>query len=112
MLRRLEDYEWLLRWGFAGGSLAVFNGIAAEISRAGRAPVALVAQAAAYIMDKHRSVGTALRRRMHSYLALELAASKLHGGELVSGALELAHSWVLHPRAQASLEPFWGMDRT
>lgn len=107
MLRRLEDYEWLLRWGFRGGSLAVFNGIAAEISRGGRADAALVEQAAAYIMDKHRRVGTALRRRMQSYLALELAASRLHGGAPVSGALSLAHSWVLHPRAQASLEPFW-----
>jgi glycosyltransferase involved in cell wall biosynthesis len=106
-LRRLEDYEWLMRWGFAGGRIGVYADVAAEISRGGRATPATTRAAADYIRAKHGATSAGVRRRIESYLALELAAACLHHGEVVGGTVALARSWWLKPRLRAALEPFW-----
>lgn len=106
-LRRLEDYEWLLRWGVEGGRLAVYPGVAAEITRGGRAAPENIAGAADAINAKHVALPPALARRMRSYLKLEQGAALLHVGDVIGGAAALAHSWLLHPRMQPALEPFW-----
>lgn len=106
-LRRLEDFDWLIRWGKSGGRLAVHRGVAAEISRGGRVCPAVIGDAAAHLRAAHLDMPSSLLRRMNSYLQLELAASCLHHGDRLGGALALARSWALHPRLQAALEPFW-----
>lgn len=106
-LRRLEDFEWLYRWGAGGGRLRVYPAIGAEISRGSRAAPDLVAAAAAQILFKHADVPTPLRRRMQSYLYLELGASRLAQRAWLGAGLALAQSWLLHPRMQPSLERFW-----
>lgn len=106
-LRRLEDYDWLLRWGMRGGRLAVDPTIAAEVARGGRAPSRTVMVAAAQLRAKHANAPENLRRRMESYLALEIGASLLHEGKLAPGVLALARSWRLRPRLRAALQPFW-----
>lgn len=106
-LRRLEDYEWLFRWGLAGGRLEIHDGVGAEINRGWRAAPDLIAAAAAYVQTKHAAAPKTLTRRMESYLQLELAASLLRHGAGVGGVLALTRSWLLHPRLQAALEPFW-----
>lgn len=106
-LRRLEDYEWLLRWGGSGGRLAVHPEPGAEIQRSGRAAPDVIATAAHAILRKHDDAPAPLKVRMQSYLQLELAAARLGHGDIVGGGVALAHSWLLKPRLQAALEPFW-----
>lgn len=106
-LRRLEDYEWLLRWGAGGGRVAVFGGVGAEISRAGRANVRLVEAAALRIRALHTNYPEAVRRRIEAYLQLEVGAARLHAGNYASGIAALARSWALRPRFRAALESFW-----
>lgn len=106
-LRRLEDYDWLLRWIASGGQLAVHEGVAAEIARGARASPAAINEAAVYLRKKHARLSGRLMRRMRSYLALERAAAELGARNVIGGAAALAESWLLHPRAQVELEPFW-----
>lgn len=106
-LRRLEDYDWLLRWGLAGGRVDVHPTIAAEITRHGRAAPEMVRAAAEAIRAKHAGLAAPLQTRMRSYLSLEIGAALLHAGAPFSGAAALAQSWVLRPRLQPALERFW-----
>jgi hypothetical protein len=106
-LRRLEDYEWLLRWALNGGRLDVHPIVGTEISRGERATPAAIATAAGYLRQKHAALAPPLRARLESYLTLESAAASLGHGDLVSGAVSLARSWLMRPRLQTALEPFW-----
>lgn len=106
-LRRLEDYEWLLRWSVAGGRVHTCNQVVAEITRGGKAPPSAIVSAQAHILSKHSGLPPSLKRRMESYLALELAASDLYHGAPIRGLLALARSWLLHPRRQLVLERYW-----
>lgn len=106
-LRRLEDYEWLLRWGLSGGELRVHPGLAAEIRRGGRAGVTQVEAAAAEILRKHAGAPEDLKARIRSYLSLEIGASRMYAGDAVGAAAALALSWWLRPRMRPALEPFW-----
>ncbi|MEZ5996617.1 MAG: glycosyltransferase family 2 protein [Hyphomonadaceae bacterium] len=106
-LRRLEDYDWLLRWGLSGGRVNVFPAPSAEISRGGRASASAIAAAAARLKAKHSALSAALRGPMASYLCLEHSAALLHEGAVVRGLGALAKSWLLHPRLQPALERFW-----
>lgn len=106
-LRRLEDYDWLLRWAAAGGRLEVHVSVAAEITRGGRASPSSIENAAVYLQGKHAALGGDITRRMKSYLALERATARWHAGDRIGGVRALALSWLLQPRLQAALEPFW-----
>lgn len=106
-LRRLEDFDWLLRWGLGGGRLAVHEAVGAEISRGPRAAPALVDEAAALIAAKHDGLAPTLKRRMRAYLELERGAARLGAARPLEAGAALARSWLLHPRAQPALERFW-----
>lgn len=106
-LRRLEDYDWLLRWAQSGGQVAVYEKAAARITRGARGALVHTLAAAAHIRRKQTALAPPLKKRMESYLSLELAVARLGAGDAVKGAAELARSWILHPRLQPSLEPFW-----
>lgn len=110
-LRRQEDYEWLLRWALGGGQVAVYPGIGAEISRGGRGQPTDVVGACAHIRARHGALPAPWRRRMESYLNLELGVAFLHHGQWVEGSAALARSWGQHPRLQASLERFWAQSQ-
>jgi GT2 family glycosyltransferase len=106
-LRRLEDYDWLIRWIELGARVAVHPSVGAEIARGGRGSPEAIVQAAAYLLKKHSALAKALTTRMESYLNLEIGVACLHAGAMASGASALAKSWLLHPRLQPSLEHFW-----
>lgn len=106
-LRRQEDYDWLLRWGQSGGLIAVHEGVAAEITRGPRGAPADAIAAAEYIRRKNADLPAALKKRMESYLLLEIGVAELGARRMFAGANALLQSWLLHPRVQASLEPFW-----
>lgn len=106
-LRRLEDYDWLLRWAGAGGRLAVHPSIAAEICRGDRATPQTIIAAANYLRRKNANSPEAVRQRIEAYLQLELCAAYLHAGATLSSGMALARSWLLRPRLRVALEPFW-----
>lgn len=106
-LRRLEDYEWLLRWAQSGGQIAVHEGVAARVTRGARAAPTDILAASEKIRRKHAALDAPLKKRMESYLSLELAVARLGAGDTAQGVAALLRSWMLHPRLQASLEPFW-----
>ncbi len=111
-LRRLEDYEWLIRWGLAGGRIEIHPDVGAEIQRGPRAPPELVEAAAGRIRAKHAGLGSDdVRRRIESYLQLEIAAARLDRGDVLGGSLAFARSLWLKPRVRAALEPFWAVAR-
>jgi hypothetical protein len=106
-LRRLEDYDWLIRWIESGARVAVHPSIGAEVARGGRGSPEAIMQAAAYLRTKHDALPRVLRTRMESYLNLEIGVARLYAGSITSGASALVQSWLLHPRLQPSLERFW-----
>ena len=106
-LRRLEDYEWLLRWGMSGGRLCVYPHAVAEVARGSRASPETIEAAAALIRKLQDDVPPAVRRLVESYLALELAAARIQHGAVLGGAMALARSWLLKPRLRPALEQFW-----
>jgi glycosyltransferase involved in cell wall biosynthesis len=112
-LRRLEDYEWLIRWGLGGGCVSVFPNPGAEVHRGVRPSPESVLAAASHIRARHSgSVSMEIRRRIESYLQLEIAAARLGQGDVFSGALALARSIWLKPRISVALEPLWGRANT
>jgi GT2 family glycosyltransferase len=110
-LARLEDLDWFLRLGLAGGGLGVSPVIAAEIARGTKAPPAVLAHAARHLAAKYASGPLALsrdnQRRLRAYLALETAASARDAGNPLSAARALVQSWLAAPRARAPLRRFW-----
>lgn len=106
-LRRLEDFEWMLRWGLRGGRLRVFDAISAQITRGRYAQAKSVEVAADYIRSKHSGAPPAFKRRIEAYLQLELAAAYFHKGTFDASLAALAKSWFIRPRLRAALEPFW-----
>lgn len=108
-LRRLEDYDWLLRWAKMGGRLAVHEVVAADITRSSSVAPTVIKAAVRHILQSHQDLEPSLHTKMRSYLQLELAASALRSGMPLEGLTALADSWFLQPRLHLALEPFWRM---
>lgn len=111
-LRRLEDYDWLLRFGLAGGRLEVAEHLGAVIAPSGLARSQIVGENIArlqlkYGVDGEHRLQPAVARRFAAYLALETAAAALGEGQYARGLKSLAHSVVLKPRLTGALLPFW-----
>ena len=116
-LRRLEDFDWLLRFGLAGGRLEVVDHMGAVIVPSGLARSAVVGVANGQLADKYGDAGEHLlpgkvRRRFKAYLALERAAAEFADERRFQGGLSLLRSIVLKPRLTASLLPFWRRSQT
>lgn len=111
-LRRLEDYDWLLRFALLGGRLEVAQTMGAVIAPSGLARSDIVGQNIARLETKYGPGGEiALKadaaRRFAAYMALERAAASLADGHRVRGIASLAHSALLKPRTEGALLPFW-----
>jgi glycosyltransferase involved in cell wall biosynthesis len=111
-LRRLEDLDWALRLGLAGGEVRVLPGIAAVVERSGRASPSRVEPAAARLLarfgpDGPRPLDASAFARLAAYLALERASAALGAKRYGAVALELVRSFARHPRAALHLERWW-----
>jgi glycosyltransferase involved in cell wall biosynthesis len=113
-LRRLEDLDWFLRFGLAGGKLVIWPEVAAEIRPSFAQTMAELDVASDYLLAKYArfplqvaGLRAALLGRLAAYLALERAAAARHAGRYASTALNLAHSFVRWPRMAIHLERFW-----
>jgi hypothetical protein len=111
-LRRLEDYDWLFRFGRMGGRVLTAPAVGAVIAPSAGSKVEPVLAAIARIAAKYGPRGAdavepAIWRRMRAYLELERGAALWGGGDKLRGGVALAQSMVLKPRLQGVVERSW-----
>lgn len=111
-LRRLEDLDWYLRFGLAGGRLEVARTIEAEISVGARARVATVRPARELILQKVGSLPDTderdgLARQLKAWLDMELARAAWKEGDVWLAAGHLARSFAAAPRPRLHLRRWW-----
>ena len=113
-LRRLEDYDWFLRFAALGGTLAVVQKPLAEIHHYSSYTAADVRNSAVHIAGKFCKAGqdtyipdAGIRRKIKAYLALTCAAASWHNGERVRGLAGLFYSMMLQPRLTVQNGKFW-----
>lgn len=112
-LRRFEDLDWFLalsRHGFSFEPLPV-AGVVVERSRS--RGMHLIEASAERMRDKWSKLldDRQLRRRLESYLWLEIAAARYFDGAGASAARALMRSFLRHPRWRLQLSPGWAMER-
>jgi hypothetical protein len=109
-LRRLEDYEWFLRFALVGGRLAVAGVAGASVLRSRNAASAPVEAAAAAILEAYRdnaSLEPAERRAMRSWLDLTCAAAAWNEGNALRFLALFSRSWMRWPRMHLQLRHWW-----
>jgi glycosyltransferase involved in cell wall biosynthesis len=115
-LRRLEDLDWGIRLGLAGGRLKVTPEPAAVIERSPAVPLARVKAAAALIgrrygPDGEHRLDASNVSRLAAYLALEKARSALSERHFGAFAANLFRSFASRPRLTLHQRRWW-MSRT
>ena len=113
-LRRLEDLDWFIRFGMAGGNLHVVDGVFVNIEAAARPKPKMVNIASQYLLEKYYSLGNKVTplgsseyRNLKSYLALEQAAVSVAHRKMLPACVHLARSFLLKPRMQLHLKKWW-----
>jgi glycosyltransferase involved in cell wall biosynthesis len=111
-LRRLEDLDWFLRLGLAGGRIVVAPILGATISIGRRGRLSDIDAAARIILDKLDVVADpaearALRRRLVAYLDLERANAAYAEGRLTATAGYFMRSQARQPRLGIPLRRWW-----
>ncbi|MCH9806508.1 MAG: glycosyltransferase [Alphaproteobacteria bacterium] len=110
--RRLEDYEWMLRFAADGGRLAVTSYAGAVIAPSGHPKEKPILEAVGLIRklvreENYLDLTAAQRHQMESYLELELTAACLGEGKRIPAAFHLARSLYRQPRLTGSTRDFW-----
>ena len=111
-LRRLEDLDWFIRFGQAGGRFISTNSADVLIRPSGNARLDAVLQSARYLRDKYGPTGSAALprnawNRLAAYLALEKAVAYFGNRQKTAGAREVLISLIRKPRLRPALENFW-----
>jgi glycosyltransferase involved in cell wall biosynthesis len=111
-LRRLEDFDWFLRFGAAGGRLRVAPFTGSLVNVAHRPAPRKVEEARAAILAKWSgeaggSLGTKGRARLAAYLDLECASANYYGGNRFRAFSFLAGSLAKAPRLHVPIERWW-----
>ena len=116
-LRRLEDFDWMLRFASQGGQLRVARHAGVLIAPSVGSKLEPVEWAVKVLRKKLEEeldlgLSPSNNRVLQSYLQLELAAARLSGGWRVRGGYHMARSLMLKPRLTGSTEAFWEIDRS
>jgi glycosyltransferase involved in cell wall biosynthesis len=114
-LRRLEDYEWFMRFALAGGQLLVADMLGVQLARGYNAAPQNVEAAAALITAKIAAMPQLKadeRRNALSYLDLERARAFANAGIWSKTAWALGRSFLRCPRRRLALRPWWTTDGT
>lgn len=110
-MMRLEDVDWFARFALEGGELVVVPEPLAIIHLGSRPEFARVKAAGDYLVNKYRSdprLDRSVRRHLFAYTELEYAASRLKTRkQMIRGAWNLVHSWMLVPRMHLQVCKFW-----
>ena len=111
-LRRLEDLDWFIRFGQAGGHLHVAPALGCVIAPSYAGASGTIDQSARLIEDKFGPSGpNALEpdawRDLQAYLALERGAALMHGGKSLKGSKQFLASLWHRPRLRPAVGEFW-----
>lgn len=112
-LRRLEDFEWFIRFGRGGGRLAVCDTVGSVIRPSYSQGLVDVRQSAGVLVERYVRAGSPLRlparerRLLMAYLDLELGVADLIAGRKLSAALHLGTSLLRKPRLSAQVDRLW-----
>ncbi len=111
-MRRLEDLDWFIRFGQAGGKYFCTDTHDVVIRPSGNAPFDAVMKAVEQLTSKYGPTGFSplpprAWNRLAAYLSLEKAVAYVGNRQLVPGTLELMKSVIRKPRVQAAIERFW-----
>lgn len=115
-LRRLEDFDWFLRFALVGGALKVVPETCAIISIGRRSRLADVESASKKIEGKLAKITEPLvsahfRHSARAYLSLEMAKAAQNQGHLVLMAFYMIKSLFLRPRLRLALKQWWPVRR-
>ena len=109
-LARLEDQDWFLRLGLAGGQLKVSPAVGSVIEVGPRPTPETVDLACGQLAQKWLA-GVALpfgaAGKLKAYLALERASALRHAGNYPRAAMRLLQSFAYAPRASLHLRNWW-----
>jgi len=111
-MRRLEDLDWFIRFGQAGGKFFSTQTRDVVIRPSGTAPFDAVMTAAQQLADKYGPSGTTplparAWNRLAAYLSLEKAVAHHGKGQFFRSSAELLKTFIRKPRFQPALETFW-----
>ena len=101
-LRRLEDYDWFLRFAIAGGELKVVKSTLATIAWRRHTDWTDIDRACEQLRVKYllptSGLAKRVRRRIWARLLLSRASTRWYAGKKVRALLLLTGSWLLAPR--------------
>lgn len=111
-LRRLENLEWFLRFGLAGGKVIVAPLIGAVVWRdRHNTQLRELQPAADKIGRTYLKPGSPLsseqRRHLKAWLNVKLAAAHYQNQHLIRASLHLMRSFLAVPRAQYQVRDLW-----
>jgi glycosyltransferase involved in cell wall biosynthesis len=111
VLRRLEDLDWCIRLGLAGGRLAVAPFIGAEVKVGSRPSFEAVDTACRHLLAKWsadaRTRKLPIMRSLRAYLNVERAAACHSVGDYRGLVSYLVRSLLLFPRMNVHLRSWW-----
>lgn len=113
-LRRLEDYEWFLRFALAGGRLIIAETVGADVAHGMNARPTAVDAAVEIILTKFLAlpqVGKREKQFALAYLNLERAKAYANAGMWGKATLMLGRSFCHFPRLQLSLHNWWKFEK-
>lgn len=115
-LRRLEDYEWMLRFGLANGKLCVAREAGAVIAPSSGSRMKPVADAVDFIRslvanEYTTTLSNSDRRTLESYLELELTAASMFERDRIGSLYHLIRSLWMRPRLQPAIASHWQRSR-
>jgi len=109
-LRRLEDFDFGIRFGLSGGELVVHDIVGAVVQRANNPNAEQVELASGLIKKKFRlliSGSPKAWRLLCAYLDLEISAISYRNRRVSKSAYHLAKSLFLKPRLNFHFSPGW-----
>lgn len=109
-LRRLEDFDWFLRFALAGGRMVVAPYVGAMIRREAKSNRRIVSHAAGLILDRYNAderTSPRLRRHLKAWLDVEVAAACWSEGDRTSAIAMMLRSMWNVPRTGVQLQHWW-----
>lgn len=109
-LRRLEDFEWFLRFGVLGGTLKVAPIVGTVISVGRRGKYGPVSTAIAILRNRYMAdprLSRRQRRHLLAYLQLERSAAARNEGRMILSIFSFVASLAQVPRLGIPLKRWW-----
>ncbi len=110
--KRLEDFDWSIRFGMAGGRLDVIDMPGAVLAPGYNARYDAVRESARIITRTFaslRKTEPSLWRNINAYLELEMAACAYGQRRWLTTAIHLVRSLWFRPRLRPHFSPGWSM---